>query len=427
MASEYKYKDERLTSVGVVATELTKKMTSDTTFTLADYGFNDTDTSSYCTAATYNSGTWGVLKDTFYRSNGIPLPLIDAISIPHLYVDTSTSTYYVKFPNQDITNNGTSIKYIPQSSISSTMTISYDSSTSMLSATCGSTSLLNVKASPYTLIAIQAAGGNGGSGRAGAYGQSLVTVTVPTGGGGGGGSGGFALLSANTTYTDVTITPYSGTYYVTASDTSSQKTLRVHKGDDGKNSSYSVATDADGWATIFDHEAGSGGAGGTVAIYNARGAQVDSSPADSTLCDDVYVVDCINGGTGGDGVKNKDYWSAASKTSGTRGNGPGTYNVYLSSNHNILSCHKWGTSSTSVGGLGEQSSATSAHSFSGGGGGAASLMADGASHGNTGGLGSGGHGGSGWCNDRLGLSNGDGDGVGSYGGPGAVWLYYVPI
>lgn len=429
MASSYQNRKGSLTSVALVADVVTKKMTSDTTFKLSDYKYTDSDSSAYCKYSQYNSGTWASPLYTGYTTEDNILPFIDALTAPKFYMVVSGDTCSKQFPITDSFYGGSTTKYIAENLITDTMTISYDSTTGEISIKIGSTNVLQVKASPYILVDVQARGGDGGSGTCDTYATSLVTWYKYQGGGSGGGAGAFASLSANLTNADVTITQDNGDYIINSSSNTSTTNsyLKVGKGENGGTSYISYMLDADGWATFIKDVAADGGAGGVARVYNKSDTVSSNYPTGLSLGSDLFIIGCISGGSGGNGNITDQLsgtFGDPQSVDGTRGNAPSTNNIALSSSLITVPCYIYNTTSTSAGGLGEQTSQSKANTLVGGGGGGASLMSNGASHGQTSGIGAGGFGGSAWTTGKG--TNEHSSAAGSYGGGGAVWVYYVP-
>lgn len=346
----------------------------------------------------YNNGTWCKPFVSHYMFQNQNLPFIDRTSIPIFQI----SEKGVKtFPNtsETIIRNQTHVCYQSHPKTEThTVIIKYDPDTQYLTITDNNVVLVSCKASPYILLDIQAAGGNGayGVGKKPSSGYGYVL-----GGGGGGGSGGFLSCSINLEH-PITLTKDDKGNYSFVPFPSASYTVEVKAGGNGGTDNANKA-----------------GYGGSLVWYSSgSGGAVE---AKDSLGDYIYVIDAIQGAAGGTGVEIEENGSALLHTAINN-----TYAAHSAKTINVSSKVSK-TLSQKTGGRGEQSS-TAKH-IRGGGGGAASIVSPGGTYNsstsyqtNTN-IGAGGFGGTGWWDS----SSSFGGGEGQVGGNGAVWIYYIPL
>lgn len=417
---------------------LQQMITSSNFFTLPEYNLNGQFGSA---SPNYNGATWGVPIDTGYYKEGSRVPFIDSKSVPNPYlVKKSDGTFVRQFPESDWTNNyGTWGKFILGSDIdASGIEISY--ADGMLLVKKGSTELINTKASPYILFDIQAPGGAGGHGR-GDWNYWYFSERFALSGGGGGSSGCFVSLSAKLDSNNkITVKdPKDSTYYEVTCAADTEATLQIGKGVDGSIGSCNAYNDG----KKFSLRA-SGGKGGAMGEPNIP------TRGNILFNNNIFVTEAYAGNKGADGASTTSSWVERDEYT-TSGNSAGsiTSDILLTSvSTSKISCTLYNSETSASGGCGELASAAAEAGsplIAGGGGGGASLMANGASHPtNPPGIGAGGWGGSAWTSDKNQLfgvhvkkwSGGpDEDAIteantkqpGGAGGPGAMWIYYIPV
>ena len=287
MGSAYKYKAANaavsVNNLVAIKTDILNQM-NNRTFTLADLGFTDTDTTTYMSSATtVNGGTWGkALTLPFYYSEAVQtVPFTDPKTVPnpHLVYESSTKKYQRSFPTSTKTTGNSTSVYIDLSNFgtSTALQISYNASTGYITAKAGSTTYLNTKASPCIYVDAQAAGGKGGKG-AYVYRTILLDWGMAVAGGGGGGSGAFASLSTDLSQSSLSIYKLSNGG-VEIYDSESNYRLFLSSGKDGGAGTTRDQDTGDGITSMgidFKGTGGAGGNGGNVSVLTSMGDTVST-------------------------------------------------------------------------------------------------------------------------------------------------------
>ena len=449
MSSGYLYKDKPIEELAAVTSEVLTKMVGGThnIFNLKSKGFEPDDAINFVSASpNYNNNTWGASLTTGYKYQNSDVPFVDPKSLPSFYLVKTLSGELVKqFPEENLScdDTDTVVKFISSDTLGNTgqgITISYQD----INAKAGlepewhlvvthknGNKLLDVHASSYVLIDIQAPGGDGGGGN-GSHNITVIGINYHAlAGGGGGASGGFVSLSAHLNANNPISITNSSTAYI-FSETGFSDQLFIGKGVPG-NSASTYASGTNTGITNY----GTGGV--SRSIYSADQNSNPTSLVDvsgqgkrlhgKSFGNNVYIIDAMSGFNGSNGKSIHGTWSAVKKATTEAQNGTSAAkntdtNQYLTSEqYSAIRCVVGNTTNSANPGQGEQRANSTASILMGGGGGGASLMAHGGSHGGGNpGIGAGGFGGSAWCSQTEAYSA-----LGSAGGPGAIWIYYKPL